>query len=65
MKKNSERAKIIRELIHTTDQEFTDEELIHQLTAAPNRKSCRSVSAHRTQSRDSRAAGRSYSALSA
>ena len=33
MKKNSERAKIIRELIHTTDQEFTDEELIHQLTA--------------------------------
>ena len=32
MKKNSERAKIIRELIHTTDQEFTDEELIHQLT---------------------------------
>ena len=33
MKKSSERAKIIRELIHATDQEFTDEELIHQLTA--------------------------------
>lgn len=33
MKKENDRARIIRELIHTTDREFTDEELIHQLTA--------------------------------
>ena len=31
MKNGTERKKIIRELLHTTEQEFTDEELIHQL----------------------------------
>lgn len=32
MKIDSERKKIIRELLDTTDREFTDEELIHRLT---------------------------------
>ena len=32
MKKGKERAKIIKELLDITDKEFTDEELIHQLT---------------------------------
>ena len=31
MKSGNERKKIIRELLNRTDQEFTDEELIHQL----------------------------------
>ena len=31
MKRGNERKKIIRELLNRTDQEFTDEELIHQL----------------------------------
>ena len=34
MPHTSQRQKIIRELLHTTDQEFTDEELIHQLIDA-------------------------------
>ena len=32
MKKGKERAKIIKELLDITDKEFTDEELIQQLT---------------------------------
>ena len=32
MKTEKERKKVIRELLDVTDQEFTDEELIHQLT---------------------------------
>ena len=31
MKRKNDRNQIIRELLHVTDQEFTDEELIHQL----------------------------------
>ena len=31
MKTEKERKKVIRELLDVTDQEFTDEELIHQL----------------------------------
>lgn len=33
MKHETERQRIIRELLHGTDEEFTDEELIHQLIA--------------------------------
>lgn len=32
MKSRSERKKIVKELLNITDREFTDEELIHQLT---------------------------------
>ena len=33
MKKGAKRNQIISELLHVTDEEFTDEELIHQLIA--------------------------------
>ena len=33
MKNNTERQKVIRELLELTDREFTDEELIHQLVS--------------------------------
>lgn len=33
MKNETERQRIIRELLHTADREFTDEELIHELIA--------------------------------
>ena len=33
MKKGAKRNQIISELLHVTDEEFTDEELIHQLSA--------------------------------
>ena len=55
MKSGNERKKIIRELLNRTDQEFTDEELIHQLimtniTENSNEtESCPSAREHPTQ----------------
>ena len=39
MKKGAKRNQIISELLHVTDEEFTDEELIHQLIATEVTKS--------------------------
>ena len=69
MKSRSERKKIVKELLNITDREFTDEELIHQLTetsiTSKSNKSekLRSVSVLRTRLQNLREAGHSYSAL--
>ena len=69
MKMNDERRKVIKELLDVTDREFTDEELIRQLTltgitqrAAQDEKAPWG-SARPMRLRGSRAAGRLYSAL--
>ncbi len=40
MKDNKERRKVIKELLDTTDMEFTDEELIHQLIETKFTQNC-------------------------
>ena len=72
MKMNDERRKVIKELLDVTDREFTDEELIRQLTmtgitqrAAQDEKSTlgRSDSGQRMQWQGLPGAGRLSSAL--
>ncbi|MFR8207778.1 hypothetical protein [Hominenteromicrobium sp.] len=46
MKKGAKRNQIISELLHVTDEEFTDEELIHQLIATEVTKKRRQGRAH-------------------
>lgn len=70
MKKGAKRNQIISELLHVTDEEFTDEELIHQLIATEVTKNA-DKDEHmtfgqrpQTQWRALRAVGRLFSALS-
>ena len=65
MKKGAKRNQIISELLHVTDEEFTDEELIHQLIATEVTKNA-DKDEHMTfgQRRALRAVGRLFSVLS-
>ena len=69
MKMNDERRKVIKELLDVTDREFTDEELIRQLTMTGIHKELRRMkkapwgSARPMRLHGSRAAGRLSSAL--
>ena len=74
MKKGAKRNQIISELLHVTDEEFTDEELIHQLIATEVTKNAdkdehmtyrnHPADVPRTQWRALRAVGRLFSVLS-